>query len=96
MSDLGLHQWPSPFAESHDKYDESPGLLNSHYDESPGSRRGGVGWDGGEGCGRGREVIGIPSLQNREVGSFYHIFVSCLLIDMRFISKLLENFVRQN
>ena len=46
-----------------------------------GDRAGAVGWGGGDGS--GAEGGG-------KVGSFYNIFVSCFLIDMKFISKLLE------
>ena len=35
-------------------------------------------------------VLGIPLLENRKVDSIYHTFVSCFLIDMKSISKLLD------
>ena len=41
-------------------------------------------------------VIGITFLENKNVGSIYHISVSCFLIETKFIPKLLEKFRRQN
>ena len=41
-------------------------------------------------------VIGITLPEHREIGSIYHIFVSCFLIEMKFISKLFIKFRREN
>ena len=41
------------------------------------------------------KISKVPSLENRKVGSIYHIFVSCFLIETKFVSKLWEKFRRQ-
>ena len=41
-------------------------------------------------------VLGIPLLENRKVCRIHQIPISCFLIDLKFISKILERFLNQS